>query len=363
MSRSKAALALLVCLCLGLSSAQAQQPSLITPEMMQTETAANQNAVEVKVGVYEKINNASAEEYYPRTYDLGTEVNNAFFAEYHVTRRQEVQAGQVLATFTLEMDEERYASAQLTLDRTQREYARGKELRLEEIDLLLKQQLEITDVYERELAELRIRRAKLAYEQYCYQQQCLILDYEEQLAEMEEQSRRTQLIAPFDGIVSDLTYKRVGERIYAYEPLVTMYREEDMLLRIANKDQNFRYGMTVTVTSGAKANQQVFEGHVVAADDLLPESRRQGYALIKLVPNAAGDKPRYSSIKVSGATQQLANVLLIPRKAAALDGGKYYVETPMNGSAQKRYVNIGLLNNTNAWVVQGLNEGDKVIAD
>ncbi len=363
MSRSKAALALLVCLLLGLSTAHAGQPSLITQEMMQAETAASQNAVEAKLGVYEKLNNASAEEFYPHTYYLGTDMSNAYFAEYHVTRRQEVQAGQVLATFTLDMDEEKYASTQLALERTQREYARGKELRLEEIDLLLEQQLGITDLYERELMELRIRRAKLVYEQYCYQQQNLIIGYEEQLAEMDEQSRRTQLVAPFDGIVSDLTYKRVGERIYAYEPLVTIYREADMLLRIANKDQNFRYGMTVTVTSGAKANQQVFEGHVVAADDLLPESRRQGYALIKLVPNEAGSKPRYSSIKVSGATQQLSNVLLIPRKAAALDGGKYYVETPMNGSVQKRYVNIGLMNNTSAWVVQGLNEGDQVIAD
>jgi len=356
-------LAALVCLCMLVSAAYAQSPNLISEEMIIAETVNYAKTAVVEEKVFERSYNASASEYYPYTYTLGVDVNNASFVEYHVTRRQEVHAGDVLATFTLDIDDQRLTSTQLALERAQRDYEEGIAQRLEEIDQLLEKQLEVRDPYERELMNLRIKRARLSCEQYCYQQESLIESYQEQLEEMHNENSQTQLIAPVDGIVSDLTFKRAGERVYANETLVTLYREEGMLMAIDNRNLNFRYGMPVTVTSGAKTNLQTFQGRVVAADDLVPESRRQGYALIELAPVAPGEEPRFSRLSVCGVSQYLENVMVIPRRCAKLNGGKYYVECLVNGSPQKRCVNIGLMNNTDTWILQGLAPGDVVIAD
>lgn len=360
MSRSKAAVLALLCMCLPFLNAQAQSDSLIPQDMIRNEAVRYARTAVVENGVFERSYSTSATEYYPHTYMLGVEVNNASFEKYHVTRKQEVRAGDVLASFTLDIDEEALRSTQLALERTQREYEDGCKQRMEEIDRLLEQRLSIEEAYERELAGLRIERAMTAYEQYCYQQECTIAELRQKLETLQEENSRTQLLSPVDGIVSDLTYKRAGERVYAHETLVTIYREDGMLLSISNSSLNFRYGMPVTVTSGMKANQVTYQGSVVAADDLLPENRRQGYALIRLEPEA---KPKYKQINVSGVSQYLEDVLVIPRRAAAMDGGKYYVECLVDGNPQKRCVNVGLAGATDMWIVQGLQTGDVVIAD
>lgn len=362
MSRSKAILTAFLCLCLPLSSALAQSENLISDELIKTETVNYSKTAVVEESVYQREFGASAAEYYPYTYALRAEVDNASFAQYHVARRQEVKAGDVLVTFTLEIDEEALASSQLSLERTQQAYESGKTQKNEEIAELLENLKQLKDAAQREVMTLRIKRAQVAYEQYCYQQETKIAALKEQLAEMEEENRQTQLIAPCDGVITDLTYKRAGERVYADEVLVTLYREEGMLLRISNDDLRFRYGMEVTVTSGNKKDPTHYKGRVVAADNQLPSSRRLGHAFIQLeLPE--GDMPRLSRLSVNAASQYLENVMVIPRKAATMDGGKYYVECLVNGSVQKRFVNIGLTNTANTWILQGLQPGDTVIID
>lgn len=363
MSRSKTALAIFLCLCVPFAAAFAQQASLISDEMIQTETVNYSKTAVVEAGVYERSYSASAAEYYPYTYALGVEVDNASFLNYHVARRQPVKAGDLLATFTLDIDEAAYTSTQLSLERAQKDYQTGIEKKTEEIAELLKEHSRITDPYERELMTLRIRRAQLAYEQYCYQQDCLIKQLQEQLTEMEEANSQNQLFAPFDGVIADLTYKRVGERVYANEVMVTMYREDGMLLRINNDNLYFRYGMPVTVSSGAKNDTDTYQGRVVAADNLLPDSRRLGYAFIELEPFEGGEKPRLTHLSAAGTSQHLADVMVIPRRAVFLENGKSYVECLVNGSLQKRFVNVGIMNTNDVWVLQGLAPGDTVVID
>lgn len=363
MSRSKRALmlALCLCLCMPLASASAQSPSLISDEMIQTETVNYAKTVLVEESVLERSYNAAASEYYPYTCSLSLETSNASFLEYKVARRQTVQAGDVLMVFTVDIDEAALASTQLSLDRAREDYQAGKETRTAEIDALLLQKANTQDAFERAMLDLRIERAQVSYEQYCYQQECRIADIEEQLTKMQEQNSRTELIAPFDGVVSDLAYKRLGERVYANETLVTLYREDGMLLRISNDNQFFRYGMEVSVKSGGKNNQTIYRGRIVAADNQLPESRRLGHAFIELEPFENGEKPRLANLTATGVSQYLENVMLIPRRAAAMDGGKYYVECLVNGVPQKRFINVGLSTTSHSWVLQGLEMGDTVI--
>ena len=114
MCRSKKTLALLLACCLPFASALAQSEKLISDEMIQTETVNYSKTAVVENTVYERSYTASATEFYPHTYSIACEVNNASFVEYHVSRRQEVKEGDLLASFVLDIDEEALTSTQFT---------------------------------------------------------------------------------------------------------------------------------------------------------------------------------------------------------------------------------------------------------
>ena len=355
-------LCLLLVLCLFCTSAAAQSPSIISDEMIQTETVNYSKTAVVELGEYKRDYNATAVEYYPYTYELAAEIDNASFLEYHVVRSQQVKKGDLLATFALEVDEAATASAKLTLERAQADYQTGAEKKREEMAEMLKEQTAIRDSYERELMTLRIQREQVAYEQYCYQQECAIARIKEEVAELEEANSNCYLYAPCDGVVTSVSYKRVGEKIYASETLVTMYREDGLLLRVGNENLYFRYGLPVTVSIGSKNDPQLFQGRVVAADNILPENRRLGHAFIQLEP-IEGELPRMNRMTATVTSEYLGNVMIIPRRAVSLDAGKNYVECLVDGNLQKRFVNIGLSTMSNAWVLQGLDVGDTIILD
>ena len=355
-------LCLLLSLFMLAASAAAESPNLISQEMIQTETVNYSKTAVVEPGTYARSYTATASEYYPYTVTLAAEIHNASFLEYHVARNQAVKKGDILAAFTLDVDEAALTSARLSLERMQQDYAAASLEKREALAEMLREQSSIRDAYERELMTLRIKRAQVAYEQYCYQQECAIEKQSRTLAELEEASSSCYLYAPFDGIVTAVTYKREGEKVYASEGLVTLYREDNMLLRISNDQLYFRYGMPVTVSMGPKNNQRVFTGKVVAADNVLSENRRLGHAFIQL-DAFEGEMPRLNRISVSGTSEYLDNVLVIPRRAVTLDGGKHYVNCLVNGTLQKRFVNAGLMNMSNVWVLQGLEAGTTIIID
>ena len=361
MSRSK--LCLLLCLCLPIASARAQSPNLISEDMIRAETVHYSKTAVVEMGEYARDFSTSASEYYPHTVTLAAQTDGASFVQYHVSRGQQVQQGDLLATFALETDEAAHARATLSLERAREDYEAEAQTKREEIAAMLQAHAAIRDSQERELDALRIRRAQTAYQQYCYQQSCAIDRLSRQLARLEEASTRSHLYAPFDGVITALAYKREGERVYPHEGLVTLHREEDMLLRISNDQLHFRYGMSVTVTGGSKADPQTYQGQVVAADNMLGESRRQGYAYIRLEPFENGEKPRFARLTATGVSEYLADVMVVPRRAVTMDGGRYCVECLVNGSLQKRYINAGLMNMAHVWVLQGLRPGDTIIID
>ena len=361
MCRSKRILAALLALCLPLAAASAQSNRLISEEMIKTETVNYSKTAVVENKVYERKFSTSASEYYPHTVSIACEVDNASFEEYTVSRRSHVKAGDVLATFVLDIDEEALYSTRFSLERTKESYEKGRLERQEAIGEMLENKNSGADSYERELMNLRVKRAQTELDKYCYQQETRIAELEEQLAEMQEENSLTHLIAPADGIISDLVYKREGERVYKGETLITMYHENGMLLRIDNTSLNFRYGMEMTVNSGSKKEPVIYHGRIVAADNLLPSSRRLGHAFIQV--DDLPEDARLSRVSVEGVSQYLGNVMVIPRRAATMDGGKYYVECLYDGSLQKRFVNIGLMNTSTAWILQGIQPGDTVVID
>ena len=254
------------------------------------------------------------------------------------------------------------SSLQLSLVRAQEDFAAGLEEQENGIAALSEQYAAATSQYERELLSLQIARAEIALEQYTYQQERQIASLQEDIADLEAARENHVLLAPYDGEISAITYKREGDMVSSNEVLITLSRMDGMLLRVDNSSGYFRYGMQVIVEVGPAKERVQLTGQVVGADTLLPESRRLGYAFIALDPYDA-EEIRFINPTAHAPTYYLENVLLLPRRAATLESGQYYVTKLTDGMVQKRFVNLIMNNNTDAWILQGVSEGETVILD
>lgn len=342
-------------------AALASSDSLISQDMIRAETA-NYDTHTVSFTTLEKTNSGSLKEFYPYTYSLRFEKSGAHFVEYLVRRGDEVKKGDVLALFTLETDEAALAGKRLSLQRMEEAFTEGQLTRHKAIQQQEKDLLALSDPYDQAIALLKIQRSEIALEQYIHQQTVNIENLRQEIAQIEEELTQTALISPFDGIVEDVTYKRAGDPISPSETLITLAREDYMLLRASNSDCNFRYGMEVKIQVGRNKNQSILTGRVVGADNLLPESRRTGYAYIQLDPYDE-ESIRLTSPKLIASTYYLENVMAVPRRAVEMEAGKYYVNQLIDGVPRKRYVNFVMQTTSDAWIIQGLNEGDVIVID
>lgn len=361
MSRNKRALAILIALGLILPSALGESDSLISEEMIREETV-NYRTAEAQSGIFEKTFSNGATQYYPYVYNLRFEQENVKFDDYHVHLESEVKAGDVLATFTRNADEVELVSQRLALQNAVEAFEEGKKTRREAIQTRTEALSDIALADAREIESLRIRRAQVELEQYIYQQETAIAEMEQRLAELEEDLSVFELTAPVDGVVANTLYKREGDRVFPSEVLVSMYRDEGMMLRVENVAGSFRYGMKATVEVGPNKQRTTLTGRVVGSDLLVPEKQRSGYAYIALDPYDEEDV-RWINPTVTVSTYTAQNVILIPRKAIRAENGKYYVTKLRDGAVQKRFINFAMQNVDEGWVLQGLEVGETVILD
>lgn len=363
MLRNKPRLMLLLILALTVLSASALGESLISDDMIQQETVNYSETITVEKGVFERTYSEQASEYYPHTYVLRFEGDAARFGEYLVTRKEEVKAGDVLATFELDVDEVGMAAKRQALRRAQESYEaqtlQQQEAIQEQLDALAQER----NPFEYEILMLRIERAQIALEQYRSEQERQIERLQQEIAEMEEKYSQTALIAPYDGVITSLTYKQEGEHLSKNEALITLYRTDDMTLRISNENAHFRYGMKVQVAVGPAKSRTILTGRIIAADDLLSESQRSGYAYIELDPFEGEYPTRGIPPNVTASTYYAEDVFVLPRRAVELESGKHFVSKLSDGVVEKRYVTVAIQGITETWVLQGLEEGETIIID
>lgn len=358
MFRISALMLALVLLCMQISLAESE--SLISQELIKADKV-NYKTETVEEGVFERRVSSAAEEYYPNTYSLSIDESGARFVNYEVIRSNKVKKGDVLARFVLESDAVELESLKMQLASAQAELEKR---RLDEEEAAAERQLEllsVKDMWQREMLALQSRRAELALEQYELAQSRAIAKLEKQIAEIEQRQAGNVLLAPADGVIIGTAYKREGDKVYAGEELVTMYRTDKMLMRINNSNGYFRYGMDVILEVGSNKDRAELPGWVVGADTLVPERMRTGAAYIEVeIPEGQ----KLTRPIVNGAAVCVRDAALVSRKAIVLDGGVHYVIVLADGVPQKKPVICTTQNGVNqAWVLQGLEPGDEIIID
>ena len=359
MSRNKVLL-ILVLVTLTVMPVHALGDDLIDDSLLVPETA-NYDTYTVEYGDYIKEASTSGTQEFIVEQNLSLDDGTARIIKVNIARNAAVKEGDVLITYEKEGSRVELENMKLQLLRTQESFEAGKLEKSENIRALKSSINSLSDSYEIRQAQIRLKQAQLEYEQYIYESEYSIRTQQENIDELTEYYNDTEIVAPFDGVVTYITTKAKGDTIYAGETLFTVQSQDRYVIGLDNSSGNFRYGMRVTVGLGPRNSKRYVEGRVIVSGNILPNEDKVSYALIELYDEVTDSDLR--NILVSGNTIELKNVLIIQRNAITLDGGKSYVSILNGDMVQKRIVVSGHIATTYTWILQGLESGQQVILD
>lgn len=352
-----------VCFCLT-GCGEEQEQAVLETTMLAPEKV-NYNTIEAQLDEYVMTSTGSVSMEFPTPVDLCWETSGTTMKEILVERGQEVKAGDVLMTFEIESDKIKLEEMELQLLRKKEDYTRKKDAQEVELEKARTKAEEIENSYSYRVAVLNVEKQQIAYERYVYETEKAIAALEEQIAEYKELISNNKLVAPFDGMIGSISYASEGDDVVVGERLISMYRTDEILLKVKNADGKLRYNMDVTIKMPNQTSGKVYAGHVISAPNILPSSVNQDYALIALDEELPMRMMMFGmgGFEFEAEYQRLEDVLLIDKKAINKEEGKDYVYILEDGAVHKRFVTTGMSTKSVAWILDGLSEGQQVIVN
>ncbi len=339
--------------------------ALITPEKVNYDT----KQTEKSDYLVESQGSVSIE--FPNALQLSWDTAGATVKEVLVEKGQEVKAGDVLMSFSVEVDKIALEELEIQLLRKQEDYARKKDVMEVQLKEAEEEAEEIVNGHSYRIAVLNVEKKRIDYEQYVYQTEKAIAELEKKVREQKDLIANTELKAPIDGVIGSVPYNSEGNPVVVGETLITMFATDEVLLKVNRADEKLRYNMDVIVTK----NKSSYAGHVISAPNILPGTVNQDYALIALEEQLTladyGYETRgpgrgygfMAKMEFTAKYQELNDVLLVNKEAVRKEDGKNYVYILEDGAVHKRFVTVGLSGKTHTWILDGLHEGQEVILD
>lgn len=332
-------------------------------------------------GEYVRTSSDSAGIYYPQEVELYWEKENSYLREMLVEPEMYVKKGDVLAVFDTDVDLVRMEELQLGIEhlltsaeiekadrllaiQEQKEkFAEAKQKRDERREQgYAKENTAELDSYSDAVADLRLQRMQLEYEEFLYQTEWQISRMQKEIAQLQEEMSDNKLIAPFDGVIELTAAIQPGERVLPDKMLISMGATDKLLLAAKDMSDYFQYNMDVIIECGKESDRQTYKGKVVAASNILPAKYGQKLALVKL-QEEPDLKELQRKIKYTIKVQDMDNILLVDRTAVQKENDETFVYVLNGDMVQKRYVVVGSSNNEKTWILDGLSEGQTVITD
>ncbi len=291
---------------------------------------------------------------------------------YEVEYFDYVEAGDVLATFRVTIDQIAVEEAQKKLQRLQEQYQRAVQDREEEV----KEQ-------EKERKELLLELEKKELSEECYEmkdfdvrleQSELTWEYERQKMEQEmEDVQRTidkllgsgavyQLKSPVAGYVIFKEKYGAGSSISNGSYFCDILNGEDYYVKVERQGELFGYGMQLAFDTphGNKTGRVVSAGSMALYGNLNTDEAfialdMEGITQQELQSNS-------KNITLQGSLKTVHNVLLVPKQAVTEEKKEYFVTVlKEDGSLLKTEFIPGGSNTDYYWVMDGLEEGMQII--
>lgn len=285
------------------------------------------------------------------------EHGTAYLVESRINMYKQVKKGEVLAVIRVKPDEVELARRERSL---QRERERLAKLHKE---------------YENDKNNKNYLKSVEAREE-------TIADLEKLISEMKADYARTEIKAPYDGIITDMSMDlwqrtlKEGDLLQNGRQLCVLAKQDTNVIYVEDPNGLLTYGHKASVTySSVDGSRKTVEGEVVSLNQASVSRELAGgeecYALIKVPAEAIGDMVGsvYSSdnwwsqspCSITVTTRSMSGVVLVPRQAVTLKAGSTYVRVKQeDGSVLYQSFIAGGSDNTNYWVAEGLTEGMEV---
>ena len=288
------------------------------------------------------------------------EVGTMRLRELLVEKNQYIKAGTPVAKVTMEIDEADLLELERKLLRLQQRYIAAQEEFLESQEkrevLFAKWPPQRTiDITRYEQAQLDFAQTAMGYERQ-------IAELTERIEKLRALAGQTEIVAKEDGFILDVSLLRRGQILENGTIILRLAPADKICLEFEDRLLHYGYGNQLTLSAGSTRNPQVFDAMVVSAvgkalssDWTVGVSRLDGeYDIAELLGNGP--------FNVSGQTNVMENVLLVPAEAVTAEKQNYYVTVlGEGGSMTKTQFIPGGNNGKFYWVFDGLEEGVMIV--
>jgi len=318
----------------------------------------NVKTVEVSQKSYKQTTNGTANVEFLNSVDVKWEGSSVTFKEFLVRPGRTVKKGDVIATMEVASNKADLASLEIQYSQKCDEVELSKQEKLMAIKDAKREAENLTS-HELTIANQKIRKLQIAYDEYVYKTDKEIATLKQKIETMKYNAANDKVYAPFDGMVRSVASLDQGDTISNGKTILTMFSTDDVLVKISS--DKLRYNMKVFFSAGKPGEQKDYTGIVVSADNVLPDSMDTDYALVKLQQTASAFE--LSNIKYYCDYISIPNVLQVSRNAVFREEGKRYVQILEGGAIKKRYVQVDSGDSDHYWVLNGLKDGQILVTD
>ncbi len=272
-----------------------------------------------------------------------------------------VNKGDVIALVSMETNELDLEELELSLTRLKERYEDFKTdyetAHQEKIDNLSwgkpQEQVERVELYQMEIDHIR--------QDESYRKQ--IESYEEQIEELKALMNTTEILAPVDGIVTEVNREiSAGAKLENGTMLAKIIPADQIYMTFEDNLSHYAYGNEMTFIVGRDIKAKEFSAKVISTNGKALSSdwnKQTTYISASVTPfEVITSGPFY----VKAVTNVMKNVLLIPYDAVTTDSGKCFVTVlHEDGTLEKTQFLAGGYNTKYYWVYDGLKEGTKVL--
>ena len=313
-----------------------------------------------QLGVYEKTANFDGSLYYPVTTAVTYSGETAMLVEWLVEDNAEVKKGDPLATIQIDYDTVQLKEMELNLERMKTDYDWQLISMKDSLEALKSNWVAAEKgSTAKKRAELEYQKAEKNLELYRMSATGSMDALSAQIAAFKERIQVTTIVAKTDGIVRGRAYIKNGEILPQNQTLMEIYDPSVVWMRVSDNTGELRYNMEVTIETGNNRKRTTLYGKVVSADNILPDSLRKGYAYVELLD--LPERVNWQNTQIKAKTIEIDQVLMVDRKAVESADGSYFVYLVEDGVLHKRQIMRGGQVVAGCWVLQGLEEGQKVV--
>ena len=326
--------------------------------------------VEAGRGDYTHKLNAMAEIYYLDKYYETVRMPDIKFVKYKVEAGDYVKRGDTIFTYKAEVDEMALRQMESDIVQKEKDYTAGYDSRKAEISKAKHELKTLKEADEIKLKKLEIKKLEQALKEFSGTKSDL-KKLKEELAEYKSGAASTRMTASHEGYILSLEELQKGDVLVKGRTVAVISPKKEYYVQVEDiSEGRLRYNseVEVSVDGGNGEKKKTMKGKVIAASNLLAPDHQQQYAYVSIIDEPEGvnwDNP----IKISYTGKELKNVLMIPRDALCTETsgeGKDMVESDYvyiyeNDHAYKRYVDVYDDGGDQVVIIQGVNEGQKVV--